>query len=294
MNKIVFPTFILFLSLSASAQQSSISGVVTIHNSKYETGKTSYVNLAQVEENLKRGNPTTTDIDGQFRLILVGIAEMEQIGLSVIKEGLEVVNHDKLNVIVNQKEKVRISMASPDYIADFRKNIYQVGLTQAEKALRNKIEETQQGLSREKEMSQINTGRIKVLEGLYSELLEEFKKIDENARVLANKYAKINLDEVSDLYRETFGYFETGDLEKALKTLLNADLMQQYSDILNEKKEIAKIRKEVTTRDSIQMKRTEEIIPPLRLKADLHKLRYEFDSTENVFYSSLGARQQKY
>ena len=120
-------------------QQSTISGVVSIHNSGYEKGRTEYVHLAQVEEEFGNSQATVTDIRGQFVLSLVDISLGDNFNFSVKKQGLEVVNFDELTAVAGQKSLKRISMASSQYLADFRKKIYRVGKTQAEKILDGKI-----------------------------------------------------------------------------------------------------------------------------------------------------------
>ena len=40
-----------------------------------------------------------------------------------------------------------------------------------------------------------------------------------HARELAEKFAEVNLDEASEIYKEAFSYFQDGDIEKALESL---------------------------------------------------------------------------
>ena len=94
-------SFILCLSsiLTLTAQQSSVSGVVSIHNSEYETGKRQYIQNAQVEDDFQKANAQTTDANGRFQMTYVSIAEKTTVNLLLKKEGLQVVNTDALSAV---------------------------------------------------------------------------------------------------------------------------------------------------------------------------------------------------
>ena len=219
-------------------------------------------------------------------LTLVGILEYESFNFSIQKEGIDVVNFSALTAIAGQKDTIIVSMASREYLSEFRRKIYEVGVTKLEKTLKIKIQQTKEFLFKELQETLINENRIKELKGLYDQLLREYDKIEERARDLSSKYSKINLDALSDLYQKTFKSFIVGDFDSALKILRATNLKEYSSEILTEKEKISKIAKEIKLRDSLQKTRTAELMPALRLKADIHKLRYEFDSVE-VAYSFL-------
>ena len=272
--------FILNHSLELKGQQSSVSGIVSIHNSKYETDTTKFVYLAQVEEEFGNSQTTTTNVDGEFDLLLVGIADKETVKLSISKEGLKVVNIDKLTAVAGQKEIIKIFMATPKYLADFRKKIYQVGRTQAEIALSQKIKAVEGELESERKKIEVNKLVINRLQEQYASLVEAHEKIDNSSKELARKYARINLDELSPILKEAFHSFQEGNLERALIILNQANLEKKTENIISERKRISGILKEVEERDSIQMKNTQEVMTAIQLKIDLHKTRFEFDSVE--------------
>ena len=51
-------------SLTVSAQQSVLNSTVTVFNSPFETGKKQYVSNAQVEDDYKKSQATTTNTEG--------------------------------------------------------------------------------------------------------------------------------------------------------------------------------------------------------------------------------------
>jgi hypothetical protein len=84
--------YLLLLSNVLKAQQSSIVGTVAVFNSKTETGKRQFIPNAQVEETFGKSQATTTDADGNFRLVLVGIAAQQSFAFTATKAGYEIVN----------------------------------------------------------------------------------------------------------------------------------------------------------------------------------------------------------
>ncbi|MBK8427552.1 MAG: hypothetical protein IPL27_16980, partial [Lewinellaceae bacterium] len=273
-------TPILFLALAAtlSAQQSDIKGIISIHNSEYETGKRQYVPNAAVEDDFEKATQQTTDANGSFKLVFVGVPEKTTAQLIVKKEGLQVVNMDGLSAITGQRDSVRLSMAKPEKIAEYRRQIYKVGKTEAEKNLAAQLKKKGEQITTLQKDAAKNKTAIENLQQEYAELQAFASKIEEQAQDLARRYAPVNLDDAAPLYRESFRLFQQGELEKALQVLRGANLVSQANNILTERKTIKNIRNEADQRDSIQQQRTQDLMQVLGLKADLHKATFEWDS----------------
>jgi tetratricopeptide (TPR) repeat protein len=270
----------LFLSCSlmVSAQQSDIKGVVSIHNSQFKTGTRQYVQNAQVEDDFGKATPTTTDATGNFKLVFVGADKGKSVVLSIKKAGLQVVNTSDLTAVAGQTDALKISMAHPDSIAEYRKRLYNIGKSEAEKNLYAQLKKKGADIAALQKDAQKNAAAIEKLQHEYGELDKYREKVEEQAQDLARRYAPINLDDAAPLYREAFGYFQQGDLEKAMQILRGADLIGQADKILAERKAIGTIRQEANQRDSLQQQRTKDLLQVLGLKADLHKARFEWDS----------------
>ena len=163
-------TLALLLSTTAiHAQQSHLLGEVSILNSQTETGKRQYVSNAAVEEDFGQSQATITDATGTFRLVLVGMDDHSNVQFTIKKPGLEVVNTDALQAVVNQRERAKIYMAAPGKIADYRKKYYNIGKTAAEKALEEKL------ITLQKERSNLKTNEIaneKRIQDLETELAQ--------------------------------------------------------------------------------------------------------------------------
>ncbi|MRG45416.1 tetratricopeptide repeat protein [Chitinophaga sp. SYP-B3965] len=274
---IVLP-FIL-CSLQLIAQQSIVRGIVSIHNSETNTGKRQFVVNAQVEDDLKEAQPTLTAANGQFILSFVGKPDKSAASLLVRKTPLQVVNEASLNAITGQSDWVRISMALPDSINEYRRKIYNVGKTQAEKQLEQQVAGKTAQLAKLRKSSVQDAAQIKQLEQQLFELKDKGKQIDEQAKELARKYAPVNLDDASPFFRNAFGLFQRGQLDSALLILGKVNLANLAYQILGERQKINNLQKELAQRDSIQQQRSGDVSEALRFKADLHATMFEFDST---------------
>ena len=275
---------ILFFQLKKTdAQQSSIHGVVSVFNSETEKGIRKYISLAQVKDDFDKANPTTTDVSGSFQLVFVGIQDKETVSFSVKKTGWQVVNIDALTAITGQRDAVKISMASPDKIASYRKQIYNIGLTEAEKPLNELLQKQNRELADLQKDSTLNREKIKQLKIALADTEAKRKKLDGQAMELARKYAPINLDDASPLFRDAFNLFTKGELDSALIILTKVDLANQVYEILEERKKLKALQQEINERDSVQKQRTDDVEEALEFKADLHKTRNELDSTSSCY-----------
>lgn len=276
--------FLLFINcLQASAQQSSINGVVSIFNSKTRTGILRFVSLAQVEDEFNKAQPAVTNEIGQFSLIYVGIADSTPVSLLVKKPGLQVVNTDKLSTTIGQNSLIKINMAHPDSISEYRRQIYNVGKTEAEKNLENLVVKKNKELTSLRKNSLQNKNRINGLEQEISQLEDRRKKIEEQAQDLARRYAPVNLDDASSLFSEAFQLFQKGSLDSAQLLLKQADLAGKVKSVKLEEKKLGQMKKEIRERDSVKDQRKTELEDALQLKADLHKTHYEFDSVSTCY-----------
>jgi sRNA-binding carbon storage regulator CsrA len=270
-------------SLQSKSQQSIIRGVVSIHNSETETGKRQYVANAQVEDDFETATSQTTDNLGFFSLIYVGKAEKDAVSFQIKKDGLQVVNIDALKAVAGQKEIVKISMATPEKIDKYRKEIYRIGKAESEKKLEILVQKKNKELTDLRKSSQQNQNKINKLEQELAEIEKQRNKIEEEAQELGRKYAPVNLDDASPLFREVFVLFQRGNLDSALFILTQVNLANKVYEILEERRKLAELYKEITQRDSVQKHRAEDVGEALKFKADLHKTRYEFDSASACY-----------
>lgn len=272
------PFFPLVLCVQANGQQSTVRGVVSIHNSETNTGKRQYVSSASVEPKFRKATQTTTDVNGGFILEYVEVPEKATVFFSIKKDGLQVVQPTTLSAVAGQHEVVKISMAHPDSIEKYVFEIFKIGKTEAEKKLEALIKKKNNELATLWKTIQQDTAKINGLKKELQLLEEKKKQIEDQAQDLANRYAPINLDDASPLFKNAFSLFQRGNLDSALLILTKVDLANMVHQILKERENLNRLQKEVVSRDSLQKQRTEDVSEALQFKADLHQTRYEFDS----------------
>jgi tetratricopeptide (TPR) repeat protein len=276
---------LLFVGLSSQliGQQTSISGVVAVFNSAFETGSREYVSNAQIEDDFKKANATTTGADGRFKLIFVGTKDNEKVSFNVKKERLEIVNTEALYAVAGQKEQVAVFMSPEGKVAENKLKYYQINREAAEKALTSKLKTIGDEILKLKQNERANAGQIEKLQTEYGFLQKQYEKIDQSARGMAERYAKINLDDQTKEYQTAFRYFQKGQLEEALKILNQVDLEKTGSAIVQEQERNRKIDKEWMERDSIKNEKKRQVTEALGFKADLHKTQFEFVKVEETY-----------
>lgn len=264
---------LLFLSFSISllAQQSEIKGIVSIHNSKFETGKTEYVPYVQIKESFGRGQESLTNTDGHFNFIPIGVPFKETVNLIAKKQGLELVNPEELDVVVGQVSWVKIYMAPQGKLTENKRKYYNIGKTESEKALTAKIKEKQTQREKLLKDSKTNQQAIWALESEIKNLYEKYQTIDANARELAEKFAKVNLDDASEHYQKAFRYFQNGKIDSALIVLEDANYAKQVDDILLEEIKLAALKIVINHNDSVLTARKDSLVNAYFLKIQVHE-----------------------
>ncbi len=282
--KLILTTLIgNFLICTCFSQQSKIQGLVSIFNSETSTGKRQFVSNAQVEDDFGIAQPTITDIRGQFSLIYVGKTDNESVSFQVKRPGLEVVNIDALTAITGQNDTVKITMAKPGNVAEFRKQIYRVGKTEAEKFLTEALKKKNRELTVLRNNDVKNTSEISELKDQIHDLEDKINKIDEQAMDLAKRYASINLDDVSSIVRTAFRLFQKGSLDSAQLLLSQANLPDKVKLTLLKEKNNDNERKNNEKERKIIIQSKKDVSEALQLKADFHKIHYQFDSVINCY-----------
>ncbi|MBC7777971.1 MAG: hypothetical protein H7246_21230 [Phycisphaerae bacterium] len=219
------------LSRKEYLQQSKLNGVVTIHNSEFETGKKVYVSNVIVSTH--KSTASMSDAAGRWLLVLIDTYMGDPISLNVTKKGYEVVNIEDLKTFAGQKSLVEINMAPIGYIADAKRKYYSIARTGAEKSLIMRLDTMKGEISKLKKQPKIiNEEKIKSLEQEIASLNDQRNKIDDYSRELAEKFAKINLDDTSELYQKAFILFEKGDLDGAINLLKSSKLDEESKSLL--------------------------------------------------------------
>ena len=274
----------LFLLLSTNvflAQQIDLTGQISVHNSRYETGEIEYVPGAFIQAPF--AGETSSDSEGLWGLTFQDIAGGTIIKLSVEKAGYEVVNsYDLERVVLGQKSRLPIYVTTKGRLAQAQTELYNISKTSLY-ARKDAIIARLQGEKAERdaalaELQENWNIEIKSV-GEALELLDsKIADLEERLPGFAQKLAAKNLDFASDLYIEAYKLYQTGDIEEAITVLDDAKLEESYQKALlsiKEGQKLEMIGAELQKNGYLQI---EQIVDSYKLKADGHNLLFEYRS----------------
>ena len=277
--------FLLLISLYVQAQQITLSGQVSIHNSGFQTGKIIYVQNANVTAPYT--SPDDTDVEGKFNLEFVGIAEGTALQIQVEKQGLEVVNERTLqSVILGRRSNVKVFLTPKGELAKAKAELYDVSLAAITAnhdaligVLRKGGDKAQAVIERLKiQLNKEITNTFEAEELLNQQLEAIKKRLPETIREIA----VVNLDFASKRYQEAYELYITGQVEKALSMLdeitLEQDVQQSISNITKLEKE----KEDYLFAKEKQLEQVDQIVQNYRLKATLFNFQVKYNSALDI------------
>jgi len=219
---------IIIASLSLNAQIQK--GIVREMNSNKKPLSNVYIKFTDAI-------PTTTDDSGAFRLVFSGKKVGDLIFCEEIKkQGYEIVNKRELETLkISQTRALGfdIILAKIGVIAAAKREYYDV----SDKALRASYNRVKNALREQVTQSQIS--QMDYIEQM-KQLQERYDRQRASLDELAEKFARVNFDDVSDLYREALQLFKDGQIEEAIKKLEDADLIARTNRRLAERERLRK------------------------------------------------------
>ncbi len=209
----------------AFGENSILSGQIVLQNSGGEP-------LSGVQVFANGANPAGSDSAGQFELKFADRKAGDRVRLSLKKEGFEVVNREELEprIPADAKEIVVIVMCKTGERDRHAMLYYRI----AEKSI-------QQGY--ETELKRINDNYENMVKEKNAEL--ENLKVQRDtalaqAKDLSEKFAKVNLDEASEMYKQAFALFQYGKVEEARQVLDDAKMDQALAAAKKQEEEAKK------------------------------------------------------
>lgn len=228
-----FIRFLLFFAIPVvcNSQQIKLTGQVSIHNSKYNTGTIEYVKDAYVTAPLTKSS--NTDNEGKFELDFVGIKAGTPIRVQVDKAGLEVVNeYDLKEVIISRITPLKVYLTPKGELVKAQTELYNISreaLFTQKDALISRLKSTEATSKIAIEELEVRLGqqisnRFEA-ETLLNSRIEQLKnRLPEFAQNLASQ----NLDFASAKYIEAYEFFKNGYIQKAIEILDDTSLEETY------------------------------------------------------------------
>ncbi len=300
MKKLILILICLLITGTCFAEKATgLRGIVVLQNSKGQP-----VSGAQISA--FDAMPQGTESSGRFELVFTANKKAgDKVVLSVQKQGLEVVNRKELDVIIpaNPDEIVRIVMCKTGERDRHARMYYEI----AEKSINDSYEER---------LKQINEKYEKDL----TEKNKEIQKLKDQktaglsqAKDLAEKFAEVNLDDVSALYKEAFALFQKGDIDKAIQVLEDKKMDKLLTVAQDEKRKaqehltkldkaikvledekmdkLLKAAQEEKRKAQERLKKSEEAVrqsvETYILKAHMCKTRFQFDEAEKNYRKAI-------
>jgi|GEM_PF-1189499 len=269
-NSVLLLSHLFVTSLAAAQVQ---YGQVRLQNS----GK---VPIAGVQIIFVDAVPTISDNAGKFKLLFRDKKPGDLIfNEKIFKTGYELVNGAELEVlrIGNTDALGRdIILAKAGDLEIAKKKYYAIsdkaltaGFEQQKKALREEL--TKAKLDQEAFIEQ------------FKEIQTQYETQKKNLDVLAAKFARLNFDDVSQLYREALALFEKGNIEGALQNLKESDLIARANKIIREEERLGEAQTVLTKQKQENQQRRTETIQALQFQAELSLLQAELTEVEAVY-----------
>jgi hypothetical protein len=142
-------------------------------------------------------------------------------------------------------------MSPKGKIAESKIKYYQIGKTASEKALDAKIKQKQADLAVLKKNEKANQQDINATQAEIAKLYDYYKTIDQNARELAERFSRVNLDDASDLYQRAFRHFQKGSIDSALIVLEEVNWSNKVDSILIEEARLLTLKSVIDYNDSV-------------------------------------------
>lgn len=281
-----------------TAQQIPLKGVVTVQNSRVNTGKTEYV--PEVSINHPKAKPTATDSHGEFILQIIGLQRGVQTTIEVKPTGKYrdyIIVDDRLirDVTVGRLTPVAICVQDKKVLEEREKRLIAVTVKK-----QNEI--------RERKIAELNK-RISALEAANDYTNEHYQRSIDSLKLLAEdklnalkrirEYAKsmvlINLDEADSIYSRAYRFFEQGELDSVasyLKRHINFEQeskrIQEQLQEAQEKRELAQSLQEQAERQLANAEQAkEQLLKKLTLAAKACRELYQYAQASQYYEQAL-------
>ncbi|MEM6768870.1 MAG: hypothetical protein AAF655_28290, partial [Bacteroidota bacterium] len=180
-------------------------------------------------------NQTRSGDDGVFTLTFNEKKVGDPIFLeSIRKVGWEVVNEkdlEALNLSNTGKLKVDIIMAPAGLVAQRKREYYDI----SEEKLIARFQEEKGSLLTRLQKATISEQQYRDSLGI---LQERYDTQKENLDRLADKFARVNFDDVEPYYQKALELYKDGQIEEAIQTLEATNPAQRTEEIIQEEKRL--------------------------------------------------------
>jgi tetratricopeptide (TPR) repeat protein len=224
--------------------------------------------------------PTTSDGDGRFRLVFQNKKAGEWVFLTEIqKAGYELVNNkeiEQLKLGNTDSLGTDVILAKAGVLEAAKKEYYAI----SDKALKAGFEKEKAALRAQLQQALISQEQFsEQLEALQKQFDTQQKELDQ----LADKFARVNFDDVSALFQEALQLFKDGRINEAIAKLESANLLGRTDQRLKERERIYAAEQEIASQKAQNEAGIKEDIKALQLQAQLYVLNAQPRKAEALY-----------
>lgn len=256
---------IVFTTLNLSAQDKIQWSTVREQNSNKRSIPNAQVIFSDAP-------PASSDQNGKLRLAFKDKKPGAYVFLTEVqKAGYELVNNKEIEQVkISEGDQfgVDIILAKIGFVEASKKQYYGI----SDQALKAGFEREKAKLRTDLQAARLTAEQFeKKNEQLQLDYDRQQKELD----ALAEKFARVNFDDVSPAYKEALEFFKAGKIDEAIAKLESINPVKRTEAILKEEKSIANDQAELDKRRAALEKEKRQQIANLRLLADMYNLKFD-------------------
>ncbi|HRZ47789.1 MAG TPA: hypothetical protein P5338_00145 [Bacteroidales bacterium] len=272
--------WVLFLLVPAMVSgQVTVKGIVTEQNSGNRP-------LAGVQIKALGSTPELTDQSGQFRLTFGAKKPGDRIVVSEIsKKGYEIVNKDVVNnwMIPSAADaKTKIVMCPEGLIAANTLKYYNISFDGLAMGYNEQIRKCQE----EKEKALIDAKTYGEKLKLLSEQFENQQNVLEE---LAERFARENFDDCSEVHKKAFEAYQAGNINEAIRILETVNSTAEIEKAKKQYAEAEKLKSELEQVQAFSDSVIRQNIRKLLFQADLYASELRFEDAKAAYEAAVNA-----
>ncbi|NUQ25979.1 MAG: tetratricopeptide repeat protein [Saprospiraceae bacterium] len=222
-------------------------------------------------------NPVISDNDGLFTLNFPRKKAGEWVFLEdVQKSGYELVNKkdiEQVKLSADERLGVDIIVAPAGKLDAARREYYDI----SDKALLAGFEREKKALRDKLQKAQLNQQEY---EEKYESIQKQYDQQQQQLNQLADKFARVNFDDVSPVYQEALELYKAGHIDQAIAKLESINPAKRTEEIIKEEKRIGEAQKELDTQRAALETEKRQQIANLKLLADMYSADFDPEKAE--------------
>jgi len=189
--------------------------------------------------------PAASDQAGKLRLVFTDKKAGQSVSLNdLVKAGYELVNDKEVEQVKlsdTDQLGVDIILAPKGVVDAAKKSYYDI----SDKSLKTGFEREKTKLRQERDAARLSEQKF---EEQLTQLREQYDHQKKELDALAEKFARVNFDDVTPVYQEALELFKAGKINEAIAKLEGADPAKRTAQIIQEGKDIESDEKKLAAR----------------------------------------------